>query len=172
MTDDAESLSLRFDPAEIPRLARKYGPQQDKTALAAGTRIRQGERNRGAMAEIFEWKTKGRGRSRLHSNTDDEIADALTLACKARTERAAIAVLCGLHGVDVPVASAILTAIYPDRYTVLDFRALEALGNKNRHKSVNFYLEYLNACRRLATVHSIQLRDLDRALWQWSKDSH
>jgi len=73
------------------------------------------------LSEIFEWKTKGRGRSRLSRNSDQEIADALSLAVTARTERAAVAVLVGLQGVLVPVASAILTAIDPDRYTASTF---------------------------------------------------
>jgi hypothetical protein len=70
----------------------------------------------------------------------------------------------------VPVASAILTAIDPERYTVIDFRALEALGNKSNDRTVNFYLAYLDACRQLAQEHQVSLRDLDRALWQWSSE--
>jgi hypothetical protein len=108
--------------------------------------------------------------SRPRKNSDDEIADASTLATAATTERAAISVLCGLQGVDVPVASAILTAIDPERYTVIDFRALEALGSSSKDRSVNFYLAYLDACRRLAKMHHVSLRDLDRALWQWSSE--
>jgi hypothetical protein len=70
----------------------------------------------------------------------------------------------------VPVASAVLTAIEPERYTVIDFRALEALGSDSTDRSVNFYLAYLDFCRLLAKAHRIKLRDLDRALWQWSDD--
>jgi len=33
---------------------------------------------------------------------------------------------------------------------------------------VNFYLAYLDVCRQLADAHRITVRDLDRALWQWS----
>jgi hypothetical protein len=161
---------LRFGPADIPRLAKSYGPAQDDAALAAGRRIRGGEYTRENLSEIFEWKTEGRGRSRLLRNTDEEIADALSLAVNARTERAAIAVLTGLHGVGVPVASAVLTAIDPERYTVIDFRALEALSSKSPDRSVSFYLYYLDACRKLAKEHRATLRDLDRALWQWSDE--
>ena len=142
---DIASLSLQFDPEEIPGLTKRYGPKQDDAALAAGHRIDDGEYTRKNLGEIFEWKTKGRGRSRLLRNTDREIADALALVVKAQTERAAIAVLTGLHGVNVPVASAILTAIDPDRYTVIDFRALAALGSKTQNRSIDFYLDYL--CR-------------------------
>jgi hypothetical protein len=57
------------------------------------------------------------------SETLREVEDALRLALAARTERSAIAVLRGLGGVDVPVASAIMTAVDPSRYTILDFPA-------------------------------------------------
>jgi hypothetical protein len=105
----------------------------------------------------------------LQRNSDEEIADALRLAVSAKTERAAIAVLRGLQGVDAPVASAILTAINPEHYTVIDFRALQALGSKSKDRSVNFYLAYLTRCGQLAKTHHVTLRDFDRALWQWSK---
>jgi hypothetical protein len=161
---------LQFKPAEIAELAKRYGYERDDNPLAAGRRIREGDFTRENLSVIFEWKTRGRGRSRLMHNSDREIGDALRLAVCAETERAAIAVLLGLHGVQVPVASAILTAIDPERYTVIDFRALEALGSKSTDRSVNFYLAYLDTCRQLATAHRVTLRDLDRALWQWSDE--
>jgi hypothetical protein len=165
------SFDLQFDAACIPALARLYRPEQDDAALAAGARIRDGKGKRAELSAIFEWKTKGRGRSRLSANTDEEVADALSLAAAAKTTRSALAVLRGLRGVDVPVASAILTAINPDRYTIIDFRALAALGHDDSPPySADFYLAYLEECRRLAEVHQVGLRDLDRALWQWSKN--
>jgi len=97
-------------------------------------------------------------------------------AADASTETAVTALL-ELQGVDIPVASAILAAIYPERYTVLDFRALEALGHA-RH-DVHFYEEYLDFCKRLADSNIVKpqsnlpaptpLRTLDRALWEWSR---
>jgi hypothetical protein len=163
-------FKLQFKPADIAILAKNYDPEQDDLALAAGRRIREGEFTRQNLSDIFEWKTGGRGRSRLERNSDDEIADALRLAVQAETERAAVAVLLGLHGVLVPVASAILTAIDPQRYTVIDFRALAALGNRSTDRTVNFYLAYMSFCRTLAAAHDVDLRDLDRALWQWRSE--
>jgi hypothetical protein len=128
-----------------------------------------GARDAGAVEPaIFRWKTKGRGVSRLERNTHEEIADALKLAIDAKAERSAISVLTGLSGVDVPVASAILTAIKPDKYTVIDFRGLEAAGSTSNDRSVTYYLSYLDCCRRLAAQYHVTLRDLDRAMWQWS----
>jgi hypothetical protein len=163
-------FTLKFNAEDIPALADRYGPEQDDRALAAGSRIRGGECTRKNLSEIFEWKTRGRGRSRLLRNSDDEISDALRLAIAAQTERAAIVVLTGLAGVDVPVASAIMTAIDPERYTVIDFRALQSLGIETANRSLNLYLAYLRACRRIADDNGVTLRNLDRALWQWSSE--
>jgi hypothetical protein len=165
-----DDFILQFRPKAFRRLIEQYGSGQDSAALAAGQRIHAGEYTRKNLKDIFEWKTKGRGRSRLDKNSDEEIRDALSLAVSAKTERSATAVLLGLNGVHTPVASAILTAIYPTRYTILDFRALESLGNKSKDRSVNFYLVYLDACRQLAENHGVSLRDFDRALWHWSDE--
>ena len=165
------SFTLQPNPADLPALLARYGPPQDMGALAAGKLIRAGQYTRANLSEIFEWKTKGRGRSRLLRNTDEEIEDALQLATNAKTERAAISVLQGLYGVDVPVASAILAMIYPERYTIIDFRALHALGNRITDRSVDFFLIYLLYCRQLAKTHKLSLRNLDRALWRWSDEN-
>ncbi len=136
--------------------------------MAAGKRIALGEYTRANLQAIFDWTTGGRGRNRLQLNTDEEIEDALRIAVEARTERTAIAVLSGLYGVEIPVASAVLAAVAPERYTIIDFRALEALGEKRTWHTVDSYLAYLECCRRLARENGISLRELDRALWQWS----
>src|SRR5262249_29969502 len=103
-------------------------------------------------------------------NTDADIADALKLATLAHSDRCAMAVLLGLHGVAVPVASAILTAINPARYTVIDFRALPSPGYKEPDRSIELYLAYLSFCRDLADRHDLPLRTVDRALWQHGKE--
>jgi len=74
-------------------------------------------------------------------------------------------------------SSAILAAIDPERYNVLDFRTLEALGHA-RH-DVEFYAEYVAFCRRLADRGLVKpqpdlpgdtpLHALERALWEWSR---
>jgi hypothetical protein len=164
------SFTLRFPMRLIPALASAYD-DDDQDAFAAGRRIAAGGRDRRDFLAIFEWKTRGRGRSRPAQNTDIEIADALHLAIAARTERAALAVLTGLAGVDVPVASAILTVVDPVRFTIIDFRALWSLGiERVAYYPVGFYLEYLAACRRIAADAGTDLRSLDRALWQYSKE--
>ena len=111
---------------KIGECAARYSFREDVDPLEAGKRIRERECTRENLERLFEWKTKGRGRSRLDKNSDEDIADARSLATKAKSDRAAVAVLMGLNGVQVPVASAVLTTIDPERFTVIDFRALEA----------------------------------------------
>jgi hypothetical protein len=168
---DKPQFRLAFESMLIPKLAARYSFEEDTDALSAGADIRSGAYTRQNLERIFEWKTNGRGRSRLRKNSDAEIAEALTLSTSAQTDRCAVAVLMGLNGVRVPVASAVVTAINPERFTIVDFRALEALGVEQPYISIDFYLAYLDACRGIACENNVALRTLDRALWQWSKES-
>lgn len=166
-------FQLDLDRAELIRLKDKYLKNarelaREGAAFAAGCRIAGGEYSKSPLLPIFCWKSH-RPKSLLATNTDADVADALRLATSATTERAAIAVLCGLRGVLVPVASAILTATFPDRFTVIDFRALETLGVALETPTVDHYLQYLAYCRGMADELTLSLRDLDRALWQHSK---
>jgi hypothetical protein len=80
----------------------------------------------------------------------------------------AVRALTALEGVGVKMVSAILTAINPNHYTVLDFRALEALGAED--EELTLYVLYVEACRAMAKKFgNVALRDFDRANWQWSK---
>ena len=162
-------FTLQFAPSEIDALAERYGASQDDDALLAGKRIASGEDySRDNLKVIVDWKSPRR-EALIDDNKDDHIEIALKFAAAPSTPEAmAVAVLTALHGVGIPMASAILTAINPDRYTVLDFRALESLGVMNWPDTVEFYVHYLEACRELAAKHGKSLRNLDRALWQWS----
>jgi hypothetical protein len=69
------------------------------------------------------------------------------------------------------MASAILTAIDQNRHTIIDWRALHALGVPDWPIDVNFYLKrYYPECSRIAQQTGLSLRTVDRALWQWSAE--
>jgi hypothetical protein len=163
------TFQLQFSRSEIRPLAGRYNYRRaEEHAMSAGKRIARGEYTRQNLQIIFEWKTGGRGKSRLQVNTNTEIEDALRSAVEAKSERTAIAVLSGLFGVDIPVASAVLTAINPERFTIIDYRALQALGQDRNQHTIGQYLAYFLRCRELARENDVTLRELDRALWQWS----
>jgi hypothetical protein len=99
-TAPAPVFHLRFQPTEIEGLSKRYAVQYDDApALRAGKQIAAGDYSRANLETIFRWKTRNRGKSRLQRNLDEDIADTLWLAANAKTERAALAVLCGLQGV-------------------------------------------------------------------------
>jgi hypothetical protein len=123
----------RFDRSQVETLVAEYladqkGMEQETRAFEAGGRIKACDYNRERLEPILYWKIKNRGKGRLDQNSVDEVTDALRLAVLATTGRAAIAVLAGLYGVNIPVASAILTAIDQEKYTVIDEFALKSLG--------------------------------------------
>lgn len=61
----------------------------------------------------------------------------------------------------------------PSRFTVIDYRALETLehhGELGKGFDADDYMCYLRLCRALAHKVKADLRTLDQAFWQWSKD--
>jgi len=177
MTDDR--FVLQFAPSKINGLAERNDYKRDDDALAAGKAIAGGTYSKDILKVIVGWKVdvglyKERVLGLIDTNTEAEIASTLRFASAPRTsEKSAIDVLCRLHGVGIPVASAILTMIDPERYTIIDVRALESLGVSRSENSIDYdyYLAYLQKCRELAREHKVSLRTLDRALWQWSKEN-
>jgi len=162
---------LMFPVAQIRDWAASYPTDWDEAAFLAGQNIRQGDYTRANLEMIIGWKS-ARRLALIHDNTDAEISDALQLALKAREPRSAFAVLMGLRGVGTPMASSILTAIDQEKYTIIDYRALAALGVPNSDTNLEFYLHhYFPECKRLASDVGVNLRTLDRALWSWSSRS-
>jgi hypothetical protein len=71
-----------------------------------------------------------------------------------------------------PTASVILHFFHRDPYPIIDFRALwtvsmEVPGQYN----FEFWWQYVVFCRDLATKSSLNMRMLDLALWQYSKEN-
>ncbi len=168
------NFQLQYDPAEIPKLAAEYMKvfaTDDCEMEQAGRRIATGEFSRSNLKVICQWKSERR-LDLLDANTDAQIERALRRAVSAKGAREAVESLTSLSGVAVRMASAVLTAIDSASYSVLDYRALEALGiedAQNADYSVDLYISYLEACRSMAKRYGVTMRDFDRANWQWSK---
>jgi len=81
-------------------------------------------------------------------------------------------VLTLLSGVGWPMASVVLHWCHTAPYPILDFRALWSLGVAPL-PSYDFPLwrAYTDHCREMAAAAGVSMRDLDRALWQFSKEN-
>lgn len=164
----------RLTRQEAKVLCLQYDADADFWFDAAGRCILEKNYSREHLDTIFAWKTKNRGKSRIQKNDAREIETVLRQVVESGGEPPSdsLKVLITLSGIDIPVASAVMTAVFPERFTVIDFRALDALGAKKYStRSIKKYLEYASYCRNLAAEWHLSLRDLDRALWKWSEKS-
>ena len=76
-----------------------------------------------------------------------------------------------LDGVSWPTASVILHFFHRRRYPILDFRALWSVGLEPPVQyGFNFWWDYVQYCRILARESRVDMRTLDRPLWQYSKE--
>ncbi|MGD0630390.1 MAG: hypothetical protein ABR987_13625 [Terracidiphilus sp.] len=177
-------FELQPEASELQQLAEEYwqktGEKEhelEQAAFEAGAAIRGGDYSLVNLETVVRWKSD-RALHYLVGNSEAKIRQVLAVAASPDTSlRSAVEALTSLRGIDLPIATAILAAILPEQYSVLDFRALEALGHA-RH-NVDFYAEYVGFCRRLAERGMVapqkdlpgptSLHALDRALWEWSR---
>jgi hypothetical protein len=162
---------LQFPAEEIAGLAGRFGYEDDARRLAVGAAARaRGHYTRAEFLEVCRWKTP-RSAPKVAANDEAAVVAATARAFAATDEEARIRALLELRGVGVPTASTLLYFAFPSDYPILDVRALESLGVRGRSTyPVSFWLEYLAACRDLARRHSVDVRTLDKALWQHSKE--
>lgn len=140
----------------------------EKKAMEAGERLAQGSVDLDDVCAIVRWKAP-RSVHWLPARSDDHVISALSRATATESnDEDRLDALLEIRGVGIPVASAVLTCLDPNRFTVIDVRALDSLGRKppaaNQYRKL--YLQYLAFCRREAARLGIRLRVLDRALWK------
>lgn len=178
-------FELQPAESELQQLADQYWQEAcnkerelETEAFEAGAAIRNGDYSLVNLEAIVRWKSE-RMVPFLIGNSTERIRRALEVAASEEASTGtAIRALLELRGVDISMASAIMAAIYPDRYIELDFKDLEALGQARQ--DVRFYEEYLSFCQRLADRGIVKpqsdlpgptpLHALDRALSQWSRN--
>ena len=159
---------------EAPNRERRL----EEEAYEAGEAIRNGEYSLANLEAIVRWKSE-RLVVYVIANSTTSIRRALEVAATSESTTAeAMSALLALKGVDLPLATAIMAVIHPDKYIELDMGDLEALGQMRQ--DVRFYEEYLAFCRRLVDRGILTpqnelpgptpLHALDRALVQWSRN--
>lgn len=169
------TLAPRFPVVDIPDWALRYAYLPRTTRRleeVVGPRSRiAGYLTRPDFVDICDWKSM-RHRRRHAANSGELIEEATRLALAARDERIRIGVLRLLDGVSWPTASTLLHFAHRDPYPILDGRALWSLGVVVPPAAYDFDLwwAYVIACRRISRGAGVSIRQLDRALWQYSKE--
>jgi hypothetical protein len=162
---------LQFPVGDIPALAARYGFDPDHEVAAAGvSACERGYYKKPELVIICEWKTV-RSRSRVAKNTAGFVEGITRAAFATEDEAERMAALCALRGVNLPTASVLLHFAFPDRYPIIDWRALESLGQPRQPTyTIEYWRAYVDACRKLAAQAGVTMRVLDKALWQYSRE--
>jgi len=162
---------LRFPVGQVARWAAVFSDPDDPEIEPRALRARKrGFLTKADFLRLARWKTP-RSRRRVERNAESFVRAVTRTALTTPDERLRIEVLTLLDGVDWPTASVILHFCHREPYPVLDYRALWSLGvEKPPAYGFPFWRDYTLVCRRLAARASCSMRELDRALWQFSKE--
>jgi hypothetical protein len=162
---------LQFPPGQIPAYAARF-PDEGGDVLEIGRVARaRGCYTRDEFVRVCRWKTPRSGP--LVARNSAEVVEARTRVALSPTsgERERVDALRSLRGVEWATASVLLHVAYPDRYPILDQRALHALGvGRRAGYGFRFWEAYVAAWLELAEQAGVDGRTLDQALWQWSKE--
>lgn len=122
--------------------------------------------------KICMWKTR-RAKNRYLKNQNC-VEQITKLAFLEKDENKKMKILCQFDGVSVPVASAILTIVYPEEYGIIDIRCLEMLNvigfEISKHPNIKTWLKFIKIMRELAKENEITPRKVDMVLFAMHKE--
>jgi hypothetical protein len=124
------------------------------------------------LIAICKWKSP-RAIRHIKRNSTARIRNLTHKALITKSERERIKYLTSLHGVSLPMASAILTLVNPRRYGVIDIRvwqllfAIKSVSKNPRGTGLTFknWYHYLSKLRYHAKELGITVRAIDRTLF-------
>lgn len=165
-------MKLRFSESEIHQWAERYKSGSTEAYFIQISPIvrEQGYLDKELLKRVACWKSPRPARH-VEKNDEDYVKEITSWSFSATNERAKIKVLCLLDGVGWPTASAILHLFHKDPYPILDFCALWSVGIEDYKYSSAFWLDYVHFCRDIAHRNQVDMRTLDKALWQYSKEN-
>ena len=122
------AFALQFPLQQVPEYAARY-TDDDGEVLAIGRAVRdRGHYTLEEFRRVCRWKTP-RSAPLVAQNSSDSVEASTRVALgETASDRERVKALQSLRGVGVPTASVLLHLVYPERYPILDVRALHALG--------------------------------------------
>lgn len=127
--------------------------------------------DREGFIKVGLWKS-ARPKKHYESNDDLTVREITRFSFATKSEKARIESLFVLNGVSYPVASVILHFAFPDRYPIMDFRAIWSLGwEKPKDYSFDFWMKYCAEIKEISKRVGENIRTIDKALWHYSKEN-
>ena len=145
------------------------------TALSGALQAarRRGYLYKSELVAVCKWKSS-RALPLVQKNHGNTVIAITRRALNARNEEEKMAELISLSGVGVPMASAILAAMNPQRYGVIDIRVWQVLyrfrvvrctstgiGLRVRH-----WATYLEALRAWSSAYGLSARAVEQAIFK------
>ena len=174
-------MKLSFPESDIQHLADRYekalneeelNEEKELLALRSELESRQDRYlTKSELVKILKWKWKpGRPATLAKENSDEMIIKITSNAFCIADVYESLRILTVLKGVGEPMASAVLHLCHKDPYPIWDWRARESVGiPEDRIK--DYWRQYVDYCRDLVSKNSVDMRTLDRALWQYSREN-
>lgn len=163
-------FKLRFSESDLEKWGdRNTGNPSDLINIGRSAK-EKGNLSREEFLRICAEKSL-RSKSLCASNSKEMIEEVTRIALSSNLEELHIKSLLMLTGVSWPTASYILHFCHSSKYPVLDFRALWSLSITTVPVyNYTFWMEYVEICRGLAKRNKLSMRQVDAALWQYSKE--
>jgi hypothetical protein len=166
-------FKLQFDGNRIGTIASRYDFTNSEQELIERSPViqKRGYLLKLELQKLAYWKA-ARSAGHVKSNSEEYIQEITGFSLKANSERSRIEILTLLDGVSWPTASVILHFFHKDPYPILDFRALWTVSmDVPSQYRFDFWWSYVEYCRKIATKYNVDMRTLDMALWQYSKEN-
>jgi hypothetical protein len=169
-------LKLPFQSDRIAYWESRYILKQGDDAEikeAADRSLSAGYFEKSDLIAICHWKSP-RVVPRCQENSDEFVRAVTKSALCSPSEEFRINAPTLLRGVGWRVSSVLLHFAHRESYPIIDFRVLWSLGwdlDAGRDDyDFEFWWNYVQFSREAVAKHSVSMRVLDRALWQYSKE--
>jgi len=186
--DTGQVYPKYFDENGVEREEKSpYFGMMSKTLVARGFLLKK------EFVSIGRWKSH-RQINNYEANSEETVRRVTSQVLREASETKRIKALTEgtLRGVKIPVASAILTIVYPNEYCIIDYRAWRALrwfqkGAKDQltfssykeysdfldslrdYTSLKVYLRFLKQLRSITAKYNRTPRQLEMALWKFDQ---
>lgn len=136
------------------------------------------------LDEILHWKLRGQYKRQyrnIKQNNDFLIKEVTQSAFAIENSdnqyeiTLILKTLVQLHGVQIPVASAIMSLCYPDKYCVIDFRGWRQIFGtvkKYPNYTVKDYIKYWSIIKQMADNYGVTPQEVDMAIWQYDMENY
>jgi len=164
-------------------IVKKYSKEDEQTVRVMNKC--KGARKRGYLTKeefiaICRWKSP-RPLKHYNKNSEKRIKELTQKAFSTQFEKRKITLLDKLSGVNVPMASAIITLVFPEKYGVIDVRGWNSLKRlkiikssetkRKRYFDARDWYRYTMIVRHLAKKFKVTPRIMDRVLYFYDIDT-